>query len=64
MTSRGDSIALADFGAGLDGTVLVSGIEQTIDPERGWRTKLLIGMPISQMEADITGTLHIGTVGF
>ncbi|AMO46504.1 Afp8 [Enterobacter sp. FY-07] len=58
----GDSIALADFGAGLDGTVLVSGVEQVIETEHGWRTKLLIGMPISQMEADITGTLHIGIV--
>ncbi|WP_342323011.1 phage baseplate assembly protein V [Kosakonia sp. BYX6] len=58
----GDSIALDDFGAGLDGTALVSGVEQIIDTENGWRTRLLIGMPVSQMEADITGTLHIGTV--
>ena len=58
----GDSVALDDFGAGLDGTALVSGIEQMIDTQRGWRTRLMIGMPVSQMEADITGTLHIGTV--
>ncbi|MGP8336083.1 phage baseplate assembly protein V [Serratia sp. CY43514] len=59
----GESIILSGFGAGLDGTVILSGVNQRFDSKDGWRSELVIGMPTSMLEpAPPVRSLHIGTV--
>jgi uncharacterized protein involved in type VI secretion and phage assembly len=41
----GESVALKKFGAGLDSTVLITGIQHLFDGENGWRCELQVGMP-------------------
>ncbi|MHA0273211.1 phage baseplate assembly protein V [Enterobacter ludwigii] len=59
----GESISLNEFGAGLDGTAILTGTNQQFDPDNGWRTELLIGMTdfISQ-SIPSEQSLHIATV--
>ncbi|MCS4320703.1 phage protein D [Serratia sp. BIGb0234] len=59
----GESITLSGFGAGLDGTVILSGVNQRFNIEDGWRSELVIGMPASMLEpAPPVRSLHIGKV--
>jgi type VI secretion system secreted protein VgrG len=59
----GDSLTLSKFGMGLDGTVILSGVNQQFDTENGWRSELVIGMPASMLEpAPPVRSLHIATV--
>lgn len=59
----GESITLSGFGAGLDGTVILSGVNQRFDSKDGWRSELVIGLPTSMLEpAPPVRSLHIGTV--
>ncbi|ROP62295.1 uncharacterized protein involved in type VI secretion and phage assembly [Enterobacter sp. BIGb0383] len=59
----GESVKLDKFGAGLDGTAMLTGINQLFNTEDGWRSELLAGLP-----ADFTDpvpsvqSLHIATV--
>lgn len=59
----GDSITLSGFGAGLDGTAILSGVNQLFDTQHGWHSELVIGLPASMLEpAPPVRSLHIGTV--
>ncbi|MGV3345419.1 phage baseplate assembly protein V [Enterobacteriaceae bacterium LUAb1] len=59
----GENIRLRRFGAGLDGTVLLSGISQRFDVAQGWRTELLVGMAASVLEPiPPVRSLHVATV--
>jgi len=61
--AAGESITLSDFGAGLDGTAILSGVNQLFDTENGWRSELVIGLPASMLEpVPSVRSLHIGTV--
>lgn len=61
--AAGESITLSGFGAGLDGTAILSGINQLFDTQHGWRSELMIGLPASMLEpAPPVRSLHIGTV--
>lgn len=41
----GDSVKLEQFGVGLDGTAILTGVNQQFDRAEGWRSELIIGMP-------------------
>ncbi|WP_439412915.1 phage baseplate assembly protein V [Enterobacter ludwigii] len=59
----GDSLTLSNFGMELDGTVILSGVNQQFDTENGWRSELVIGMPASMLEpAPPVRSLHIAKV--
>nr|WP_241391071.1 phage baseplate assembly protein V [Serratia proteamaculans]ULG16483.1 Afp8 [Serratia proteamaculans] len=59
----GESITLSGFGAGLDGTAILSGVNQLFDTQNGWRSELTIGLSASMLEpAPPVRSLHIGTV--
>ncbi|MGF6190432.1 phage baseplate assembly protein V [Serratia sp. 2723] len=59
----GESIKLNRFGAGLDGTVILTGVNQQFDIDQGWRTELLIGMALHMLEPiPPTQSLHIAKV--
>lgn len=59
----GDAVKLSRFGAGLDGTVILSGVNQLFDTQNGWRSELVVGMPASLLEpTPPVRSLHIGTV--
>lgn len=59
----GDSIRLSQFGVGLDGTAILSGVTQLFDGEQGWRSELVIGLAPSVLEPiPPVRSLHIGTV--
>lgn len=59
----GDSLTLSRFGAGLDGTAILSGVNQQFDAQNGWLSELVIGMPASMLEpVQPVRSLHIGTV--
>ncbi|MEL5589499.1 phage baseplate assembly protein V [Serratia ureilytica] len=61
--AAGESITLSGFGAGLDGTAILSGVNQLFDTENGWRSELVMGLPASMLEpAPPVRSLHIGTV--
>ena len=61
--AAGESITLSGFGAGLDGTAILSGVSQLFDTENGWRSELLMGLPASILEpAPPVRSLHTGTV--
>ncbi|MBD8170106.1 phage baseplate assembly protein V [Erwinia persicina] len=40
----GESITLSQFGAGLDGSAVLTGVNQQFNLAEGWRTELLLGM--------------------
>ncbi|WP_158586334.1 phage baseplate assembly protein V [Serratia inhibens] len=59
----GESIELNKFGAGLDGTAILTGVNQRFDTAQGWRSELLIGMPGALLEpVPPVQSLHIATV--
>lgn len=59
----GESLVLSKFGAGMDGTVILSGINQVFDTQDGWRSELVIGLSASMLEPVApVRSLHIGTV--
>lgn len=59
----GDAVKLSRFGVGLDGTAILSGVNQLFDTKDGWRSELVIGLPTSMLEpAPPVRSLHIGTV--
>ncbi|MBJ2114413.1 hypothetical protein JFQ86_16410 [Serratia ureilytica] len=59
----GDPLTLSRFGAGLDGTAILSGVNQLFDVQNGWRSELVIGLTASILEpAPPVRSLHIGTV--
>lgn len=59
----GDTLTLSRFGAGLDGTAILSGVNQLFDTQIGWRSELVIGLPASMLEpVPPVRSLHIGTV--
>ncbi|MGX5088827.1 phage baseplate assembly protein V [Enterobacter sp. UPMP2052] len=61
--AAGESITLSGFGAGLDGTAILSGVSQLFDTENGWRSELVMGLPTSILEpAPPVRSLHTGTV--
>lgn len=61
--AAGESITLSGFGAGLDGTAILSGVNQLFDTQHGWRSELVIGLPASMLElVPPVRSLHIGTV--
>lgn len=61
--SAGESITLSGFGAGLDGTAILSGVNQLFDTQHGWHSELVMGLPASMLEpAPPVRSLHIGTV--
>ncbi len=61
--AAGESVTLSGFGAGLDGTAILSGVNQLFDTQHGWRSELVIGLPASMLEpAPPVRSLHIGTV--
>lgn len=59
----GDSLKLTGFGGGVDGTAILSGVNQRFDTQDGWRSELVIGMPATMLEpSPPIRSLHIGTV--
>jgi len=59
----GVPLTLSRFGAGLDGTAILSGVNQLFDTEHGWRSELVIGLSASMLEpAPPVRSMHIGTV--
>ncbi|OKB66601.1 hypothetical protein BHU62_12090 [Serratia marcescens] len=61
--AMGESITLSGFGAGLDGTAILSGVNQLFDTKDGWRSELVMGLPASMLEpTPPVRSLHIGTV--
>lgn len=59
----GVSIRLSQFGAGLDGSGILTGVNQLFDTAQGWRSELLMGMPGSLAEIiPSVHSLHIATV--
>lgn len=61
--AAGESIILSGFGAGLDGTAILSGVNQLFDTQHGWRSELVMGLPASILEpVPPVRSLHIGTV--
>lgn len=59
----GDSLKLSRFGAGLDGTAILSGVNQLFNTQDGWRSELVIGLPSSMLEpVPPVRSLHIGKV--
>lgn len=59
----GDTLTLSRFGAGMDGSAILSGVNQLFDVQNGWRSELVIGLPASVLEpTPPVRSLHIGTV--
>ncbi|MFI8415496.1 phage baseplate assembly protein V [Serratia sp. NPDC078593] len=59
----GESIKLSRFGAGLDGTAILTGVNQQFDIEQGWRSELVVGMATPILETiPPVQSLHIATV--
>ncbi|WP_052118444.1 phage baseplate assembly protein V [Erwinia oleae] len=59
----GETLTLSDFNAGLDGTATITGIRHAHDIEQGWRTWLIVGMPVdSHTTVPPVQELHIGIV--
>jgi len=59
----GQSVALEKFGAGLDGTAILTGVDQLFDTAEGWRSELAIGLPGSfPQPVPTVDSLHIATV--
>lgn len=59
-----ESISLSQFGAGLDGTAILTGVTQRFDTVEGWRSELLIGGMESFLPQSLppVQSLHIATV--
>lgn len=58
-----ESISLSQFGAGLDGTAILTGVNQLFDTLEGWRSELLIGMAgFVAQSIPAVQSLHIATV--
>ncbi|MFW7226972.1 MULTISPECIES: phage baseplate assembly protein V [unclassified Serratia (in: enterobacteria)] len=59
----GDTVQLSQFGTGLDGTAILTGVIQQFDTENGWRSELVTGMPASMLEpVPPVRSLHIAKV--
>jgi len=58
------SISLSQFGEGLDGTAILTGVNQRYDTAKGWRSELQIGMMESFLPQSLppVQSLHIATV--
>ncbi|MGV3344497.1 phage baseplate assembly protein V [Enterobacteriaceae bacterium LUAb1] len=58
----GESVTLSRFGSGLEGTAVLTGINQLFDMADGWRTELLVGLPPHFPDAvPAVQSLHIAT---
>lgn len=58
-----ESVSLSQFGAGLDGTAILTGVNQLFDTVEGWRSELLIGMASALAQSiPSVQSLHIATV--
>lgn len=58
-----ESISLSQFGAGLDGTAILTGVNQLFDTVEGWRSELLTGMASFLTQSiPAVQSLHIATV--
>ncbi|MDE9461079.1 phage baseplate assembly protein V [Xenorhabdus bovienii] len=59
----GDVLALSDFGQGMDGQAIITGVSQSLNQRQGWRTRLTVGMPPeSEPPVPQAKELHIGVV--
>ncbi|TDB53532.1 phage baseplate assembly protein V [Photorhabdus luminescens] len=60
----GHILALSDFGQGMDGKDIITGVSQTINQRQGWRTRLTLGL-LSEIESAVPQVkeLHVGIVG-
>jgi len=60
----GESVKLEKFGSGLEGTAVVTGVNQHFTTAEGWQTELLVGMSGSLLPEPVPSvqSLHIATV--
>lgn len=56
------SVKLSDFGPGLEGTALLTGVNQLFDVAQGWQTELIIGLAAVGLAEATENALHIATV--
>lgn len=59
----GESVSLSQFGVGLDGTAILTGVSQLFDTVDGWRSELQTGMTgFLPQNIPSVQSLHIATV--
>ncbi|PHM60365.1 phage baseplate assembly protein V [Xenorhabdus ishibashii] len=59
----GDILELTGFGQAMDGRTIITGVNQSINQQQGWRTQLTLGMqPEARQPASQVKELHIGIV--